>query len=115
MTTLFDSQRFSTRIKMKRGNRGLRAIAEETGVSASTLSRLEQGETPEMKIFIAICDWLRTEPDEFMIVPWRRVEPGDPMDRIEFILRTDTSIAPANINAVMVLLRSLYEKRGGAQ
>jgi len=121
--TFFDAQRFAAQIKVKRGNRSLRLTTKDIGetggdVSASTLLRLEQGKTPDMKAFIAICDWLGVEPDEFMLSPQRPAEPSDPMERIEFILRYDTAITPEQINAAMVILRSLNdcaEQRGGAQ
>lgn len=112
--TFFDAQLFATRIKVKRGNRSLRQTTKDIGetggdVSASTLLRLEQGKTPDMKAFIAICDWLGTEPDEFMLTSQRPAEPSDPMERIEFILRYETMIAPVKIEAIMIILRALYE------
>ena len=51
-------------LKRKRSGRGLRDIAEETGVSPSTLSRLE-GERMEdvtVSTLLTLCDWLEVDP-----------------------------------------------------
>lgn len=37
----------------------LRAVAEVTGISASTLSRLERGSTPDYDIVDRLADWLK--------------------------------------------------------
>lgn len=60
-----DTQRFSEMIKSKRGSIGLRALATEIGVSASTLSRIEQGNLPDIDTYLKLCDWLEVSPDFF--------------------------------------------------
>lgn len=60
-----DTQRFSDMIKSKRGSIGLRALATEIGVSASTLSRIEQGNLPDIDTYLKLCDWLEVSPDFF--------------------------------------------------
>lgn len=53
-------------IKKKRGDRGLRATAIEIGgVSSSTLSRVEQGNIPDIDTFVRICGWLNVPTDFF--------------------------------------------------
>lgn len=55
-------------VKAKRGEKGLRAAAEEIGdVSAATLSRIEQGKIPDVDTFISICKWLDVATDTFII------------------------------------------------
>lgn len=48
------SQRFASR----RGDRPLREVAEEIGVSASTLSRLENRQNIDLVTFSKVKDWL---------------------------------------------------------
>lgn len=58
--------KLSATLRTKRGDKGLRAVAEEIGgVSASTLSRIEQGNVPDLDTFMKICRWLGVPPDEF--------------------------------------------------
>ncbi len=59
-----DTKKFSQMIKSKRGNIGLRALASEIGISASTLSRIEQGNLPDIDTYLRLCDWLEV-PSEF--------------------------------------------------
>lgn len=49
-------------IAKKRGDRGLRAAAKEIGVSASTLSRVENGYLPDLENYQKICAWLGIDP-----------------------------------------------------
>ncbi len=61
-----DVSELAKQIRGKRGNRGLRSVAEEIGgVSASTLSRIEQGKVPDLQTFIRICRWLGVSADSF--------------------------------------------------
>jgi transcriptional regulator with XRE-family HTH domain len=46
----------------KRGDRGIRAVAKEVGVSPSTLSRVENGHLPDLENYRKICKWLGVEP-----------------------------------------------------
>lgn len=51
-------------LKRKRAGRGLRDIAEETGVSPSTLSRLEGVRMDDVttSTLLTLCDWLEVDP-----------------------------------------------------
>jgi transcriptional regulator with XRE-family HTH domain len=45
-------------LKTKRGERSLRDVASELGLSASTLSRAENGLLQDMETFGKLCGWL---------------------------------------------------------
>ncbi len=53
----------SIQIKEKRGARGIRAVAEEIGISSATLSRVERGKQPDLHNFAKICKWLNVDPN----------------------------------------------------
>lgn len=53
-------------IARKRGLRGIRAAATEAGVSSATLSRVENGNMPDLVTFAKICQWLEVDPREFL-------------------------------------------------
>lgn len=67
MRTTFDLQGFITAIKARRGKQGLREVAKATGVSASTLSRIENGKEVDLTTLLAVCDWLERSPSEFLV------------------------------------------------
>lgn len=59
-------------ISAKRGAKGIRAAASEIGVSPATLSRIENGNVPDLVTFAAICRWLEEDPATFL-----GMQPGD--------------------------------------
>ena len=67
MTENLKIREFSAMLRAKRGETGLRDTAAEIeGVSASTLSRIEQGSLPDLDTFIRICRWLKVPPSQFI-------------------------------------------------
>ena len=49
----------SQAIRKKRGAKSLRIIATEIGISAATLSRIENGKTPNLHSYQRICNWIK--------------------------------------------------------
>lgn len=49
----------------RRGERPLREIAKEVGVSAATLSRIENRMAPDLATFAKVCAWLGENPATF--------------------------------------------------
>ena len=50
------------KIVAKRAGKGIRITAKEIGVSAATLSRIENGNVPDLETFRKICTWLNEDP-----------------------------------------------------
>jgi transcriptional regulator with XRE-family HTH domain len=42
-----------------------RKVATETGVNASTLTRMHQGKNPDVNTFLALVDWLHLPAEQF--------------------------------------------------
>lgn len=53
-------------ISARRGALGVRAAASEIGISPATLSRIENGNVPDLVTFAAICRWLGEDPATFL-------------------------------------------------
>lgn len=113
MDTQVDIIRLATLLKSKRGSKGLRAVAQEIGgVSASTLSRIERGEVPDLDTFIRLCRWLDVSPQEF--VPGFAAEDDRnhkqlPMpERIAVHLRADRTLDQDTIEALVRMVRLAY-------
>lgn len=45
-------------VRDKRGDRGIREVANEIGISHATLSRVERGFLPDLERYQKICKWL---------------------------------------------------------
>lgn len=56
----------SEMIKSKRGGKGLREAGKEIGISAPTLSRIEQEKVPDLETYILLCEWLAVSTDYFV-------------------------------------------------
>jgi transcriptional regulator with XRE-family HTH domain len=107
-------------VKAKRGKRGLREAAKEIGgISASTLSRIEQGKMPDLDTFMRLCDWLKISPAGFFKAD---EEKGDaeqgaelllPPDMstpevIEVHLRADKELNPETAEALANMVKAAY-------
>lgn len=109
MATQIDLAKFIAMLKTKRGERGLREVAQEIGeISASTLSRLENGKIPDMDTFLRVCDWMKIDPSQFLI----RTEVGNPTtstpEIIEAHLRADINLDEATAEAIAEMVRTVY-------
>jgi transcriptional regulator with XRE-family HTH domain len=51
---------------VRRGGQGIRAAAQDVGISPATLSRIENGNMPDLETFAKICRWLDRDPREFL-------------------------------------------------
>lgn len=59
-------ENFGTVIAEARGSRGIRVVSAEIGISTATLSRVENGQTPDLETFRRICTWLKINPGEVL-------------------------------------------------
>jgi transcriptional regulator with XRE-family HTH domain len=60
-------EQLGVRLKARRREMrlSLRDLADQTGVSFNTLSRVERGHVPDLKNFSRIVDWLEIPPETF--------------------------------------------------
>lgn len=65
MKVQYDAKRLATAVKEKRGDIGLRAAGKEIGVSAATLSRVENKKEPDINSMAKICVWLDIQMEYF--------------------------------------------------
>lgn len=104
MTTIFDAHLFAAAVRARRGDLGLRDAAAATGVSAATLSRLENGETPDMETFLVLTTWTGWPVAAFL----RPADQArDTVQLIDQALRKDGVLAVKVIEAFLVLLQTV--------
>ena len=53
-------------IQEKRDGIGIRAAAKDIGISPATLSRIENGNVPDIDTFKKLCDWLEVDAGEVL-------------------------------------------------
>src|ERR1700690_3821773 len=61
--------RLGAMLRDRRGGRGIREVAQEIGISAATLTRVEGGRLPDLATFQKMCLWLKVNPSEILDLP----------------------------------------------
>jgi len=107
MAFYLDIQIFSDLIRAKRGHRSLREIALITGISPSTISRVERGTVPDVATFLGLCDWLDVPPAEFIKNTQASGKIAD-CAAICVKLRTDKRLKDGVGNAIATLIEAFY-------
>jgi transcriptional regulator with XRE-family HTH domain len=98
-----DGQRQSRKLTWKK-------VAEESGVSASTLTRLAQGRRPDVDNMAALLAWSGLSADAFVRRPKKRAARAEPLAAITAILRGDPNLSPDGAVALEALMKTAYEK-----
>ena|SRR5712692_8013363 len=61
--------RLGAMLRDRRGGRGIREVANEIGISAATLTRVEGGRVPDLTTFQKMCAWLKVDPAVILDIP----------------------------------------------
>lgn len=111
MATEINIGELARMIRAKRGTRGLRAIADEIGdVSASTLSRIEQGKIPDLDTFLRLCKWLEVSADHFSVTNKSKSADAtqDTSEKIAAHLRADRNLDPQTVDMLLKMIQLAY-------
>lgn len=106
MSSTLDIQRFSEMIKSKRGSKGLRMLSSEIGISPSTLSRIEQGNLPDIDTYLKLCNWLEVSTEFFKISDLNSI--GVQQGVIAH-LRADKTLSPETSEALIQMINLAYD------
>lgn len=71
MKSKYDSAKFSKEVKTKRvieENLGVAELGRLIGSSAATISRVENGKTPDIMTYAKLCHWLRKPMNAFITI-----------------------------------------------
>lgn len=88
-----------------------REVARAVNVSASTLTRLRQGATPDLDTFFNLCRWAGVAPERFHAqqAPSDFQAPGS-LTAISAVLRSDPKLTQGDAELLEALLLSAYER-----
>ena len=110
--------KYLRRTRVHEKHLSLRAVARETQVSASTLSRIENGSgVPDAETLARLARWLNIPLER--IVETRGQDPQEPVvyyphestpDIVEAHLRADKNLNPETANALAELFRVAYKQ-----
>ncbi|MFC5357087.1 helix-turn-helix domain-containing protein [Azospirillum himalayense] len=85
-------------------------VAEDSGVSASTLTRMAQGKRPDVDSLAALLAWSGLHADDFVRVEGHRPSEADSLAKITAYLRADPNLSEEGASALEALLKSAYER-----
>ena len=95
-------------IQRKRGSMGVRAAAGEIGISAATLSRIENGRVPDLETLKRVCAWLGVDPAAYLGVPSGPAVSSAPS--IQIIFKKDRAVSPQTSSALAKLIQAAYQQ-----
>jgi transcriptional regulator with XRE-family HTH domain len=84
----------------------LREVSAQCGVPVATLSRVEQGRTPDLANFRRIVEWLGVPPERFLQATTRTASTPDVIGEH---LRLDPTLSPEDAEKIAGLVRTMYD------
>jgi len=108
MRDQFDHDNFFSALNSQRMERRLtwKDVAAQTGVSASTLTRMAQGKRPDVDGLAALLKWSGLKAENF--IPGGQQTSEDPLSQISAILRSDPKLSAAGRKTMEEVLRATY-------
>ena len=107
----FDSNSFYRALESAVEGRGVtwKQVASETGVSASTLTRMSQGRQPDAASLAALSAWAGLNPSDFVQAAYKAMNPGS-IAQISSLLRSDPNLDTEAADAMEAIVRAAYQR-----
>jgi transcriptional regulator with XRE-family HTH domain len=110
----FDGQAFYAALDAHRQAKDLswRQVADQTGVSASTLTRMAQGRLPDVEGLAALSAWAGLDTDAFIHQDADRQANTEPatLAKISTHLRSDQRLSPESAKALEEIITVAYRR-----
>lgn len=84
-------------------------VAEQTGVGASTLTRMAQGRRPDAASLAALSAWAGLNPSDFVRALYKTSRP-EAMAGISTLLRSDPKLDSQAAEAIEAIVKAAYER-----
>ena len=94
---------------VKSRSKSWKDVAAETGVGASTLTRMAQGSKPDAASLAVISAWAGLNPSDFVNAPYKE-KAINSISRISTLLRTDPSLDANAAEAIDSIVRAAYQQ-----
>lgn len=111
MKSTLNNELLSSMIKSKRQTKGLRDTAKEIGIGLATLSRVEQGNLPDVETFIKLCNWLGVSTDIFITDNTPKKNVTSEKDSLIYQLRSSGELDQNTVAAIITLVELAYDKK----
>ena len=102
-------------IQKKRGARGIRETAQEIGISSATLSRIENGNLPDITTFVKLCKWLDVPADEMLGFSHAAEDNSTANQKFTVHFKADKNLSPKAATALAELIIATQTSFGNAK
>lgn len=104
----FDIVGFHAALDAQRAAKGLnwKEISEQSGVSASTLTRMSQGRRPDIDGLALLLAWSGLDATNFL----PEANNPEPLAQISANLRADRNLSPESAKALEEIIKVAYER-----
>ena len=108
----FDGEAFFAALDAERHDRKLtwKKIAEQSGVPASTLTRMSQGRRPDVDSLAALCAWSGLSADAFTRSSTSKTTSASPLAQISAYLRADSNLSKEGVQALEAIIKAAYQQ-----
>ena len=106
----FDGEGFFAALDAERHSRGLtwKKVAEQSGVPASTLTRMSQGRRPDVDSLAALCAWSGIAATDFTRSAHSKSHTPSPLAQIATCLRADPNLSKEGVQALEAIIKAAY-------
>lgn len=106
----FDADSFykSLAITVSVKQKNWRQVSEETGVGASTLTRMSRGSMPDAASLAALCAWSGINPSDFVTSKFKQ-NSAEPLSQISRLLRSDPNLNKKSAESLESIIKTAYE------
>lgn len=112
MANRFDVKGFFASLDAHRAALGLqwKDVANDSGVSASTLTRLSQGRRTDLDSLAKLVKWSGISADQFMQQGRVGLGAPAPLAQISALLRQDKNLGEEGVVALEEMIKAAYER-----
>ena len=84
-------------------------VGEESGVSASTFTRMAQGRRPDVDSLAKMVSWSGLDPNDYVVTPGRK-RSAESLAVISTLLKGDKNLTPESAAALEKVIRAAYQQ-----
>lgn len=108
---VFDFNAFFEALDSVRENKRVswKQVAEDVGMSASSLTRLQQGKRVDVDAVGSLSQWADLDVNDYYSPPSLRKE-GDPAEEMVSLLRADSKLSSEESSMLQRVIRAAYAK-----
>ena len=105
-----DAEGFYAALNLTREAKGLswKEVANKTGVSASTLTRMGQGKRPDIDTLAGLATWSAIDVPDFYADETKKKKAPETLAQISVLLRADKNLDSQSAKMIESLLESAY-------